>query len=171
MDDLGPSAGRASHEARSAGAGRLPAAGWADAPAALEWTVSPWRDDPGRAALVAASALALWLLVAWLLAGDGVLSTMLGLAVLAAMAPGMVPTRCRVDADGVARRGILAWDRRAWPDIRRARVDVRGLYVSPFAERSRLDRLRGLFLPLPRRTVDPESLLGALRAEMRRHGL
>ncbi len=140
-------------------------------PATVEWTTSPWRDDPGRAAVVAAAALALWLLAAWLLAGEPLLVLFLGLAVIVVLAPGMVPTRCRVDADGVARRVLFAWDRRAWPDIRRARVDVRGLFVSPLARSSRLDRYRGLFLPVPRRAGEPGTLLETLRRELGRHGL
>jgi hypothetical protein len=168
--DVAPSAGRASHEGRSAGLGRPASAQAAGAPPAVEWTVSPWRDDPGRASLVAIAALALWLLAARLLAGERLLSTLMGVAVLGVLAPGMVPTRCRVDGAGVARRGLFGWDRRAWTDIRRARVDPRGLHVSPFPRRSRLDRFRGLFLPVPRRTADPAALLETLRGELDRHG-
>ena len=140
-------------------------------PAAVEWTISPWREDPARAGLVAIAALLLWLLAAWLLAGERLLSTLMGLAVLGALAPGMAPTECRVDGNGVARRVLFAWERRGWPEIRRARVSVTGLFVSPFARRSRLDRFRGLFLPVPRRAASAAPLLEALRQELGRHGL
>jgi hypothetical protein len=137
----------------------------------MEWTVSPWRDDAVRAALAGTTALLLWLLVAWRFPGERLLSTLMGLAVLGALAPGLTPTRCRVDGAGVARRALFGWDRRAWPQIRRARVSAAGLFVSPFARRSRLDRFRGLFLPLPRDGAAAAPLLEALRQEVARHGL
>ncbi len=140
-------------------------------PATVEWTVSPWREDPARAALAVLAALLLGLLAAWLLAGERFLATLMGLAVLGVLAPGMTPIACRVDDDGVARRVLFAWHRRTWPEIRRARLSANGLFVSPFARRSRLDRFRGLYLPVPRRTARAEALLEALRQEVQRHGL
>jgi hypothetical protein len=137
----------------------------------VEWTISPWREDPARAAFVVIAALLLWLLAAWLLPEERLLSTLMGLAGLVVLAPGMTPTQCRVDGNGVARRVLFAWDRRAWSEILRASVGAHGLFVSPFARRSRLDRFRGLFLPVPHRSADPATLLEALRLEVGRHGL
>ena len=136
----------------------------------VEWTISPWREDPARAALAVAAALLLWLLAAWLLAGERLLGMLMGAAVLLVLAPGMAPTRCRVDGSGVARRVLFAWDRRAWSAIRRARVSDSGLFVSPFERRNRLDRFRGLFLPVPRRAPGAAQLLDAVRRELGRHG-
>jgi hypothetical protein len=150
--DLGLSAGRASHGDRSAEPGRILPGGPASTPASVEWTINPWREDPLRATLAAIAALLLWLLAAWLLPGEGLLSTFMGVAVLVVLAPGMIPTQCHVDGDGVARRVLFAWERKAWPAILRARVSVHGLFVSPFAQRSR-------------------PLLEALRQELGRHGL
>jgi hypothetical protein len=149
----------------------MPAGDPAHSPPVVEWTISPWREDPARAALAVVAAVLLWLLAAWLLPAERLLSTLMGLAVLAALAPGMMPTQCRVDGSGVARRLLFAWERRTWPEIRRARVGVHGLFVSPFVRRSRLDRFRGLFLPVPRRAADSAPLLEALRQEVGRHGL
>lgn len=149
----------------------MPSAAPAGPTASVDWTVSPWREDPAGATLTTLAALALGLLTAWLLPGQRLLATLMGLAVLAALAPGMTPTQCRVDEAGVARRTLFAWDRRAWPEIRRARLGAAGLFVSPFAERSRLDRFRGLFLPVPRRGTGTAPLLEALRQEVGRHGL
>jgi hypothetical protein len=50
-------------------------------------------------------------------------------------------------------------------------VSAAGLFVSPFARRTRLERFRGLFLPLPRDGVAADRLLEALRREVARHGL
>ena len=168
---MGLSAGCASQKPPSLVPGAPPPGGRAGTPAVMEWAVSPWRERRARAVLAASAALLLWLLAAWLLPGERVLSTLMGLAVLGALAPGMTPTECRVDGAGVARRALFAWDRRAWPEIRRARVSAAGLFVSPFARRSRLDRFRGLFLPLPHDGAAAASLLEALRQEVARHGL
>ena len=168
--ELAPSAGCASQEAR-APEPDAPPGGRGRGAVATEWTVSPWREHRTRAGLAALAALLLWLLAAWLLPGERLLSTLMGLAVLGALAPGMTPTRCRVDGAGVARRGLLAWERRVWPAIRRARVSEAGLFVSPFARPSRLDRYRGLFLPLPRDGAAAAPLLEALRREVARRGL
>jgi hypothetical protein len=167
---LGLSAGRPSRAAVSLVPGTPPGTR-VDGPAALQWTVSPWREHRARAVLTAFAALLLWLMVAWLLRGERLLATLMGLTVLGALAPGMTPTECRVDGDGVARRALFGWDRRAWPEIRRARVSASGLFVSPFARRSRLDRFRGLFLPVPRPAAGTAPLLDALRQEVARHGL
>jgi len=140
-------------------------------PDVVEWTVSPWRENRGRAALALMSALLLWILAARLLPGEAFLSGLLGLAVLGALAPGMASMQCRVDGGGVARRVLFAWDRRSWAQIRRARVGAAGLFVSPFARPCRLDRYRGLFLPVPRRVPDGGGLLERLRREVARHGL
>ncbi len=165
------SAGRASPEAPSASAPTASPAETERAVDAVEWTISPWRENGARAALALASALLLWIAAAWLLAGTWLVSTLLGLAVLGALAPGMAPMDCRVDARGVARRVLFAWDTRAWAQIRRARLVGDGLFVSPFARPSRLDRFRGLYLPLPRRLPERSGLLERLRREIGRHGL
>jgi hypothetical protein len=155
----------------SAGPGAPPSGAPAAAAAVVEWTVSPWREDRVRAALAASAALLLWLSAAWLLPGQRLLSTLMGLAVLGVLAPGMTPTRCRVDGTGLARRALLGWERRPWAQVRRARLGPSGLFVSPFAQRSRLDRFRGLFLPLPRAGSTAVPLIESLRREVARHGL
>ncbi len=139
--------------------------------AALEWTVSPWRENRVAAAAAVGCALALWIMVALLLPGEPLVASVLGIAALGALAPGMAATQCRVDGEGVARRRLLAWERRRWSDIRRARLGPAGLFVSPLAVPGRLDRFRGLFLPVPGRPAAGEPLLEALRREVARHGL
>ena len=131
----------------------------------------PWRESPGRAVLAAVAALSLWLLAGWLLSGERLVATLLGLAVLGVLAPGLGPTRCRLDGAGVARRRLFAWDRRPWAEIRRARLGARGLFVSPFARPHRLDRFRGLFLPVPLPGSRGDGIREALRLEVARHGL
>lgn len=168
---MGPSAGSASGQAP--GGPPLPEArgSGGDAPCPLEWSVSPWRERPAAAAAAVLLALGLWVLVVRLLPGERLSATVLGLLLLASLAPGMAPTRCRVDAAGAARQVLFTWDRRRWDDIRRARLAARGLFVSPLARPGRLDRFRGLFLPLPARAGESPHLRAALRRELDRHGL
>jgi hypothetical protein len=142
------------------------------APAVLEWSVSPWQERPWAAAAAAVGALALWVLALALLPGQRLAATLLGLMCLAVLAPGLAPTHCRVDGEGVGRAGVLGWERRRWEQLRRARVGAGGLLVSPFERPSRLDRFRGLFLPLPSRSgLAGAALRDAVGEEVRRHGL
>lgn len=133
--------------------------------------MSPWRERPLAALAAVLVALGLWLLVIRLLPDAGTTASVLGLLLLASLAPGMAPTRCRVDAEGAARHVLFTWERRRWPDIRRARLTPRGLFVSPLERPGRLDRFRGLFLPLPAPPREDGGLLDALRRELDRHGL
>jgi hypothetical protein len=137
----------------------------------VEWTISPWKENRRGAAFATLSALLLWILVLWLLPGEPLPATLLGLAVLGALAPGMASIQCRVDEVGVARRVLFAWDRRPWQEIRRARLRKEGLFVSPFVTPNRLDHFRGLFLPLPHRSAPAGPLVEAIQRRLARHGL
>jgi hypothetical protein len=138
--------------------------------ARLEWTVSPWRESAGSAALAVVAALGLWLVAIRALPGEPLTASLLGLVALVILAPGMAVTRCRVDAEGAARRVLFGWERRRWEQIRRARLGERGLFVSTLAAPTRLDRFRGLFLPLPRRADEGVRLRDAIREALGRHG-
>lgn len=140
-------------------------------PCPLEWSVSPWRERPAVALAAVVAAAGLWLVVLRLLPAERGTATVLGLVLLLSLAPGMAPTHCRVDGDGAARRVLLGWERRRWGDIRRARLAPPGLFVSTLERPGRLDRFRGLFLPLPVRPPGGAALREALRRELDRHGL
>ncbi len=133
----------------------------------LLWSHQPWRDEPWRAAsgLVAGVALAL---LAVRMAPAPLAGWALAVALLLVTGPAYLPTACRVDEAGVARRVGLGWERRPWDRIRRARLGRAGLYVSTLARGGPLEPFRGLLLPLPRR-ADP-ALVAALRAALETHG-
>ena len=166
-----PGAGRASPEAPNEISPDLQPREPASPTGTVEWTTRPWREHRAAAALAVLAALALWLLAARLLPGEPLAAAVLGLAVLGSLAPGMAPIECRVDGGGVARRVLFTWERRAWPDIRRARLGAAGLFVSPLAAPGRLDRFRGLLLPVPRRGAQAEGVRRALQREITRRGL
>ncbi len=134
-------------------------------PGTLEWTYQPWRESPGRAAIAAAFTVgsAAWLLAA---SGSAVLTVLMSLAVGAQLGTLLIPTRCRIDGDGVRARGPFGWERRAWSAIRRAHIGPAGLWVSPFAAPRRMDRFRSLLLPLPRaKRDDLRAALGPILSE------
>jgi len=115
--------------------------------AALEqsWVVHPLGQEPRwrSAALVAIIAATSVLAAASL---DGLLYGLFSaVALTLSMSRYFLPTRYRVDGDGVAWR-LFTWRRRPWRDF--ARVDERpdGLFLSPFARPTRLDPYRGLHL-------------------------
>ena len=70
---------------------------------------------------------------------------------------------------GIARRLGLGWERRAWSDIRVARLGGRSLYVSTLRNGGPLEPFRGLVLPLPRGRAD--ELRPALSAALTAHGI
>jgi hypothetical protein len=138
------------------------------APEADEWTVNPWRERARESWVAAIAALALCTAVARFHAG-AVLTLALSLAAVGALAPLLSPSRCRVDDDGVARRGPFGWQRRHWSELRRATVGARAVLLSPYATAHWLDTYRGLVLPLPR--DGRAELVESLRRHLDRRGL
>ena len=137
-------------------------------PAAIEWTWSPWRERPGRAAVALVFTLGAAALVA-MLGGGAVLAVLLALAVGGTLAPLLVPARCRVDESGVALSRAFGWERRAWSDLRRARAGRDAIVMSPFTHPRRLDVFRAMVLPIPAARRDV--LLAAVRSHCERHEL
>ena len=126
-----------------------------------QWTYDPWRERPRVAWVAALSALALCLLV--LAAHEPFLIALsLCLFCVGSFAPALAAVEVRLDAQGIARRGLFGWERRAWRDVRRIDELPAGLLLSPYARRHVLDATRGWSLPMPA----AERL--ALRASVRR---
>lgn len=137
------------------------------ASAPVQWSFNPWRERPLRSGVAALFALGLCALVlasreSW------VLSVALCLAAVTTLSPALTPLECRVDDDGVARRGPLGWERRRWSDLKRAALRRGGLSVSPYARRHWLDETRGLYLPLPSAIRD--ALAPSITPHLQRHG-
>ncbi len=118
------------------------------APEPIAWVYDPWAERPGVAWTAALVALALCMLV--IATGESFLVT-LGLCMfcVGAFAPVLTRVECRLEAAGVARRGLLGWERRAWSSLRRMDRLPAGVLVSPYARRHVLDSVRGLVLPMP----------------------
>jgi hypothetical protein len=140
-----------------------PAAG--EAP--LEWRVEPWREARARA-LASIAITAALAGIAVRVAPAPLVGWGLTVALLATLGPAFMPVTCRVDPAGVARRVAWGWERRAWDEIRRMRLDSTGLYVSTLAHGGALEPFRGLMLPLPRGAS--RELVAALQREVAAHG-
>jgi hypothetical protein len=132
--------------------------------------VNPWRHNP----LVAGAGLLMAVLLAVMalrLAGSLLMGAVLAVACVGVLNPVFAPTRYRVDAAGVAMRRGLAWERRAWSDLRRVATTASGVLVSPFEKPSFRDSFRGLFLAIPPSLPRHDPLLAELRERLARHGL
>jgi len=133
----------------------------ADPVQAVAWSFDPWSERPVVAGAALLAVLAMWLLLAtlrlpWLFA------VALGGFVASPLAPAFLPARCRLEARGVARRGVFGWTRREWRDVRRIDSVPAGLLVSPYVRRHALDETRGLVLPMSR--ADRDALAAVVRA-------
>ena len=134
----------------------------------LEWSFNPWRDDRQRASVALLAAFGLVVLVASL-GEPPLVRVVLGLSVLGALAPALAPARCRVDEDGVTRRGWLGSTHRRWSELRRGVLAPAGLLVSPYPRPHWLDAYRGLMLPMPPRAR--AQLIADLAPRLQDHGL
>jgi hypothetical protein len=133
----------------------------------LEWSFNPWRERPVAAASATAIGLASCLVIATL--GQPALLTLaLCAALLASLSPLLAPARCRVDEQGLSRRGPFGLERRAWGDLKRCVSRPAGLLASPYPRPHWLDGYRSLWLPLPQH--DRETLRTELVARLALHG-
>jgi hypothetical protein len=133
----------------------------------LEWTFNPWRQDYRTAIVGAVVTVA----VAVLIAGfelPPLAVAVLTLVFLASLHAAFLPTRCRVDDEGVARRLAFVWSQRPWSGIRRARLGRHGLYVSTQRHPGALTPFRSLWLPVPQAAAP--LLLDELRRRLAQHG-
>ncbi len=130
----------------------------------LSWNSHPVRTEHGKTAIfvgvLIVSGIALFVAtgnVGWALVGDAFL--MLGLYDF------LLPTTFTVDEWGVRRRTAVFRRARRWEELRSFQVDARGVLVSTFAGRSRMEAHRGIYL---RFDGNRERVLAAIEARMAR---
>ncbi len=133
----------------------------------LTWTYDPWHEHPRVAALAALCALGMCGLVLGL-REPFVLAAGLCIFCIASFAPALSPVECRLDPAGVARRGLLGWQRRPWNVIRRVEPLPAGALLSPFSTRRWLDATRSMTLPMPR--ARRTELLACIERHRETHG-
>ena len=111
----------------------------------LSWTSWPMLRSPVRAVL----AVAFVVLMAWtmqVLFSTTYFTVVAVLLVWGQIAGFFLPTRFSLTEDGVAVRGLVSKREKSWSEFRSHYVDKDGLLLSPFLERSRLERFRGVSL-------------------------
>jgi hypothetical protein len=89
-------------------------------------------------------ALVAWTLQTWLHAGY--FTVLAVLLVWGQVASFFLPTYYTLTDDTVTVRGIVSTREKPWTDFQSYLIDREGILLSPFAERSRLERFRGLSL-------------------------
>jgi hypothetical protein len=84
---------------------------------------------------------------------------------VASIAPFLLPTRYRVDADRISERRLFVRRARRWSELRRIEVGRTAARVSPYAQPRWLDRYRSItvILPVPGDGADREAVVRALR--------
>ena len=115
------------------------------APESLRWRSHPVADEFPRSLLNVGVLLGASVAVAVAFGGAGyglVAAGLLGLS----LARYFLPTDFELDGEGATVR-LLGHARRVpWDAVRRVLVHREGVFLSPFARRSRLDSFRGTFL-------------------------
>ena len=111
----------------------------------LFWTSWPMLRSPVRAALaVAFVALMAWTIQSWF--STTYFTVVAVLLVWGQVAGFFLPTRFALTGKGVAVRGLVSKREKDWTEFRSYYIDREGLLLSPFIERSRLERFRGVSL-------------------------
>lgn len=102
-----------------------------------------------RSPVRAAVAVAFMVLMAWTiqsLFGTTYFTVVAVLLVWGQVAGFFLPTRFSLTEEGVSVRGLVSRREKGWDEFRSHYVDREGLLLSPFLERSRLERFRGVSL-------------------------
>jgi hypothetical protein len=102
-----------------------------------------------RSPVRAAVAVAFIVLMAWTIQSLFATTYFTVIAVLLVwgqVAGFFLPTRFSLTEEGVSVRGLVSRREKGWDEFRSHYVDREGLLLSPFLERSRLERFRGVSL-------------------------
>jgi hypothetical protein len=137
--EAGGAAGNAAGGAEGAGDGP------GDAAELLEWSVVPFRENRGRSAAVVAVMLLVGLVVV-VLFKDVFLGILSVLILFASLHTYFGKTTYRLDSGQVVVKSSFGTTAKKWSHFKRYFVDRKGVTLSPFAKRSRLEPFRSLRL-------------------------
>jgi hypothetical protein len=130
-----------------------------DAP--LLWRAWPAAERPGQA-LAVGLALAAAALAGGILGGGPALGAVSFAALFLALSSYFLPTRVRIDAEGVETASFFGGvRRRAWSSLQSFADDPRGMTLSPYRRPSLLETYRGM-----RILYGPETDRQAVRAQV-----
>jgi hypothetical protein len=111
----------------------------------LSWTSWPMLRSPMRAAV----AVAFIAMMAWTIQSlfhTAYFTVVAVLLVWGQVAGFFIPTRYELTDEKVIVRGLVSRREKEWGEFRSYYVDRYGLLLSPFVDRSRLERFRGVSL-------------------------
>jgi hypothetical protein len=129
----------------------------------LRWTAHPAKRRPHHVALV----VMIVLLSSWAVMVSLRSAFLAGLAaaiLLVSVSAFLLPTRYKLDDDGVEEVRLGRRRFRAWSDLRRLQIGPGAALVSPFARKHWLERYRGMILYLDGAPRD--EVVAALRAKI-----
>lgn len=121
---------------------------------ALEWTAWPAAERPAQAAAVA-SAVAAASLGLGAYGGDALLGVASLAVLFLSLSRYFLPTRYRIDEEGVEVASWMGRSRRPWHGLRSYAADARGVSLTPYARRSWLEAYRSLRLLYGRNSRGP----------------
>lgn len=126
-------------------AGDHPGTAEAGADQAVEWSVWPLKESLIRSlAVILFLTVIVWTMAAWF----GPQWILPSIFILILFLSGFfLPTFYRLDAEQVSIRGLITRKKRPWQDMKRYHPGPRGVQLSTTRRPSRLDHMRGLYLP------------------------
>jgi hypothetical protein len=127
---------------------------------ALSWRSWPAAERPGQAVAVGLAIVAAALgLGAY--GGDPLLAGVIFAVLFLSLSAYFLPTRFRIDEDGVEVTSAVGSRRRRWAALRSYSADARGVTLSPYLRPSWLESYRGLRLLFHRNREEVLAVVGA----------
>jgi len=111
----------------------------------MEWSVWPLKESFFRSlAVILFLAAIVWTLVTWF----GPQWILPSIFILVLFLSGFfLPTFYRLDSEQVSVRGLITRRKRRWTDFKKCYPGKKGVHLSPTERPSRLENMRGLYLP------------------------
>jgi hypothetical protein len=130
----------------------------------IAWTAHPARRRP-QDVMLAAGVIFLTAYAVLVGLRSPLLAVLAVVLLVIAIAPFLVPTHYKLDADRVEERRLFVTRSRRWDELRRLEVGKTAALVSPYAQPRWLDRYRGItmILPAPGDGAERDAVLRTLR--------
>ncbi len=135
----------------------------ADDPTTLSWTVHPLVENKRRSLLLACFLLLLFLGIYWSF-GSLPLTVLCAIFLIGSLYKYFLPFHHHCAADSLIISSYFYRLERPWSAFRRFYVDKNGVFLSPFAHRTRLENFRGVYVRFG--THVSEEIIGFIRAKI-----
>ena len=131
----------------------------------LEWVAHPAKQRP-QDVMLAACVILVAAYAVLVSLGSALLAALAVAFLLAAIAPFLVPTRYRLDAEQLVERRLFVTRSRRWAELRRVEIGKTAALVSPYRQPRWLDRYRGMTIFLPQPGSDRDAVIRELRGRV-----